>query len=400
MLQQIIVVRSHCLADPAVIAHAQTLFDHDYTILMSPATWRQHQGVIENLLVPPSDNASGTRTLPDGTLRPLQPRRPRIEEVKKRSQMLDFTPAAADSSTSPRRQQMQDLRVSCSASWPPSIADRQKLDGMDADTDMTELCKSYFDGSASPTSTNVDISRLEDKTFVLLNWAMGLFQLGVHRAYAVHTLLTIWSELHAKTVKAAKSANTPATPVEFFDILYKWLDTCEAPRKEENAFAIGITFGDLTRQGLFSYRRYLEMLIACGHTARAKRPGQPRSHHMPLLAAMPIFTKAEDFLYQRRLALCGDDEEAWRDWEDDERRLMEGFREEVKEYAPEIFGMGESEWTSSEDDFRLTADRYGRSETLKEVVCHPMPSAPALNRFLFLQVRFWLAPAAAERLQP
>ena len=116
MLQQIIVVRSHCLADPAKIAHVQTLFDHDYTILMSPATWRQHQGVIEHLLVPPSDNASGTSTLPDGTLRPLQPRRPRIEEVKKRSQMLDFTPAAADSSTSPRRQQMQDLRVSCSAS--------------------------------------------------------------------------------------------------------------------------------------------------------------------------------------------------------------------------------------------------------------------------------------------
>lgn len=357
--------------------------------------------MIEDVLVPPTDNATGPMTLPNGTLRPPRPRRPRIEEVKTRSDRLNFTPAVADSSTSPRRQQMQDLRVSYGAALSiETPTDAQKLDGMDADTDMTELCKSYFDGSASPTSTTIDVSRLEDKTFVLLNWAMGLFQLGVHRAYAVHTLLTIWSELHAKTLKSAKASNIYATPVEFFDILYKWLDTCEAPRKEENAFAIGITFGDLTRQGLFSYRRYLEMLIACGHTARAKRPGQPRSHHLPLLAAMPIFTEAKDFLYQRRLALCGDDEEAWKEWDDEERRLMEEFREEVKEYIPEVFGMGEPKHDRFIEVPLLTPDRYGRSESLKEVVYHPMPSAPALNRFLFLQARFWLAPAAAERLKP
>ena len=217
------------------------------------------------------------------------------------------------------------------------MAHTQKLDGMDADTDMVDLCKTYFDGGASPLSSKIDIARLEDKTFILLNWAMGMYQLGVHRAYAVHTLLTVWGNLHEKF----QAKNSKSSDIDFFSILYKWLDTCEAPRKEENAFAIGTTFGDLTRQGLFSYRRYLQVLIANGHSARSKAPGERPSHHLPLLAAMPIFVQARDLLLQRRLALCGDDEEAGARLERDEEAQLEDFKEEIMEYVPEIFGLGE-----------------------------------------------------------
>lgn len=268
----------------------------------------------------------------------------------------------------------------------------QKLDGMDADTDMVELCRAYFDGGASPISSNVDIARLEDKTFVLLNWAMGMYQLGVHRAYAVHTLLTVWGDLHEKY----QAKQSKVSHIDFFSILYKWLDTCEAPRKGENAFAIGTTFGDLTRQGLFSYRRYLQVLIANGHSARSRSPGEPPSHHLPLLAAMPIFVQAKDLLLQRRLALCGDDEEAGVRLERDEERQLDDFKEEVMEYIPEIFGLGESDQSS----LRLTIDRYGRSDSLREVVSHEMPCATALSRYLFLQARFWLGPAGSDSLNP
>lgn len=209
---------------------------------------------------------------------------------------------------------------------------------MDADTNMITLCKTYFDGGASPTSPTIDLSRLEEKTFVLLNWAMGCFQLGIHRAYAVDTLLTIWNNLYDK----AQSKNPKPVAVDFFWILYKWLDTCEAPRQAENAFAIGITFGDLTRQGLFSYRRYLQVLIASGHSARSRLPGSKPSHHLPLFAAMPIFVQAKELLEQRKLVLCGDDAEASARLEAEEEQLMDDFKQEVKEYIPELFGLGQS----------------------------------------------------------
>ena len=207
---------------------------------------------------------------------------------------------------------------------------------MDADTNMTNLCKAYFDGASSPTSPQIDTTRLEDKIFVLLNWAMGLFQLGVHRAYAVDTLLTIWLNIYNRTQSKLPSPK----PLDLFPILYKWLDISDAARSGDNAFAIGITFGDLTRQGLFPYDRYLKELIAQGHSARSSKPGEPKSHHLPLLAAMPIFVQAKDLELQRKVALCGDDEDAKVRLDEEEESLMSNFRDEVREYVPEFWGTG------------------------------------------------------------
>ena len=208
---------------------------------------------------------------------------------------------------------------------------------MNADTDMVNLCKIYYDGSASPLSGTVDISRLEEKTFVLLNWAMGIFQLGIHRAYAVHTLLKIWSDQYEQ--HQAKSART--RDVDFFSILYKWLDTSEAARMDSNAFAVGIVFGELTRQGFFSYGRYIQTLIAQGQTARSRLPDSPPSHHLALLGAMPIFVQAKDLSQQRRLALYGDDVETRQREEAEEERMMAAFKDEVREFVPEVFGWSE-----------------------------------------------------------
>ena len=204
---------------------------------------------------------------------------------------------------------------------------------MDANTNMSELCRSFFDGSSSPGASSIDKTRLEEKVFILLNWAMGLFILGSHRAYAVNTFLQLWSEQY--------NQHRPVR-FDFFPILYAWLDKSPAAKKDDNTTTIGIIFGELTRQGVFSYGRYLQNLIAHGHTARSRVEQTKPSHHLALLRAMPIFVQAKDLLKQRRVALCGDDVNVCLRDEAEEEQALEMCKEDIKEYVPEIFGWSKS----------------------------------------------------------
>nr|XP_019047064.1 hypothetical protein I302_03671 [Kwoniella bestiolae CBS 10118]OCF25994.1 hypothetical protein I302_03671 [Kwoniella bestiolae CBS 10118] len=255
----------------------------------------------------------------------------------------------------------------------------KKLDSICEDTNMLELTRSFFDGGSSATNSSPDISRLEDKIFILLNWAMGLFQLGSHRPYAVYTLLKLWHDQHEE--HQAKQAEPIV--IDLFPLLYKWLDTSSAARKEENVQAIGITIGEITRQGMFSYGRYLQALIAKGQTARNHIPGQPQSHHLALLRALPIFVIAKDLVQQRRIALCGDDVDNRMRDDAVETALMDQFREEVMEYVPEVFG----------------EIIYKNSAALRNVIDYQIPCSTKMSRYLYVQARFWLAPEAGRYLK-
>jgi mediator of RNA polymerase II transcription subunit 12 len=200
---------------------------------------------------------------------------------------------------------------------------------------MAELCRSFFDGAAAPDVIHLDEAKFEDKVFILLNWSMGLAHLGIHRPYATYTMLRLWTD--ARDAAAAR-----VRPIDLFPILYKWLDVAPAAQKGRNVQAIGITFGEFTRAGMFSYSRYLQTLIASGYTVRAGgRMGGKRSHHLDLLSAMPIFVVANDLLQQRRIALSGDEVERREADERAEREAMEAFREECREYVPELYGYSE-----------------------------------------------------------
>lgn len=270
---------------------------------------------------------------------------------------------------------------------------------------MTELCRSFFDGGSSPTANVIDETKLEDKVFMVLNWSMGLRNLGIHRPYGAYTLLRIWAdqrEIFLARRHAAHSKNGYARPSSFipdlFPVLYKWLDTSIAAKKPRNVQAIGITFGEFTRQGLFSYSRYMQTLIAYGQTARAK-PNGPRSHHLDLLRAMPIFVEANDLLQQRRMALSGDSpEQRWRD-EAEEQAVIQAFREECMEYVPELYGFSESGLFRVLSLELTQAETYGRSAEYKNEIDHPMPSTDDMTRFVFLQARFELAQHSEARLK-
>lgn len=223
---------------------------------------------------------------------------------------------------------------------------------------MRQLTLLFFDGAASPTCSPVDLVKFEEKVFTLLNWSMGLYQLGAHRPYAVYTLLKHWHEQQEEHQQASSSSSSSAAAaaasssshaklakrqhIDLFEVVYKWLDTAPAARNQDNVRAIGITIGELTRRGMFSYGRYLQTLIANGQTARNLRsPSDKRSHHLALLKSMPIFVMAKDLFQQRRIALSGDDLEVRRRDELEEEGVLAAFEERVKEYVPEVYGLSE-----------------------------------------------------------
>lgn len=109
MLRYVIQVRKllGCTAN----ADSQSLFDADPLVLQTPLTWRIHETTIENVLAPQSDNDVDSGR-PTGTLRNRRDRRAHIDNIKRHSNALRFEPTTAESSASPRRQQMEDLRVS------------------------------------------------------------------------------------------------------------------------------------------------------------------------------------------------------------------------------------------------------------------------------------------------
>ncbi len=51
---------------------------------------------------------------------------------------------------------------------------------------MNDVCRSFFDGPSSPVSANLDIVKLEEKINLILNWTMGLYQLGGTAIRRVH----------------------------------------------------------------------------------------------------------------------------------------------------------------------------------------------------------------------
>ncbi|WVO18867.1 uncharacterized protein IAS62_000139 [Cryptococcus decagattii] len=348
-----------------LITIIKALYEAKPDVLLSPSTWRQHSSLLATI-VPTSS--------------------PQWENLKRRNEALTFKPTVSAGSSNPRRQHMAEI---------------QKLDSICEDTDMRQLTFLFFDGAASPTCSPVDLVKFEEKVFTLLNWSMGLYQLGAHRPYAVYTLLKHWHEQQEEHQQASASSSSAAAAaassssshaklakrqhIDLFEVVYKWLDTVPVARNQDNVRAIGITIGELTRRGMFSYGRYLQTLIANGQTARNLRSSSSdkRSHHLALLKSMPIFVMAKDLFQQRRIALSGDDLEVRRRDELEEEGVLAAFEERVKEYVPEVYGL----------------KSYGQSETLKTMVHYEIPTSSQLTRYLYVCARFSIAANAGAMLK-
>ncbi|WVQ75963.1 hypothetical protein IAR50_005599 [Cryptococcus sp. DSM 104548] len=330
--------------DQALVDVAKTLYAADPDVLLSPTTWLQHSTLLSSVVSPSASQ---------------------WDDLQRRNQALMFTPSATETSSNPRRQQMEEI---------------QKLDSICESTNMVALTNSYFDSTSSSSHLPLDLPKIEEKVFNLLNWSMGQFQLGAHRPYAVYTLLKHWHDQH----ETFQNRQSRPQVVDLFDVVYKWMDTSSAAREEDNVQAIGITVGELTRRGMFSYGRYLQILIANGYTARNQRPdGSGVSHHLALLKVLPIFVMAKDLLQQRRIALSGDNMDTRRQDEEEEERIIELHREQIKEYIPELFGLS----------------YYEHSDELKAHIDYRLPSSSRMTRYLYVYSRFLTAHRAGAILR-
>lgn len=225
----------------------------------------------------------------------------------------------------------------------------------------------YFDGPASPTSGSLDYAKLEEKIHILLVWALSVFTLGDHRPYAVCTLLKKWQDAYV-----SHRPPDAEMDIDLYGPLFSWLDTSEAAHKAENIPAIALSFGELTREGIFSYGRYLQLLIAKGYTSRAASQGAPRSHHLDLLEAMPIFVQDKGMLLQRRIVLYGLNTPLDREKLKTEAQTQARLRDEIARIVPEIYGGSVNPSLSTD--------------------WNPSELARTSSRYELVQARFWIFP--------
>lgn len=86
-------------------------------------------------------------------------------------------------------------------------------------------------------------------------------QYGDHRPYAARTLLQAWRD-RAEERAIRRDSASPDEVIQ--DELFDWLDVSEIAGEEKNVVAVSVLFGELIEQGLFSFDKYIQRLIARG----------------------------------------------------------------------------------------------------------------------------------------
>ena len=100
-----------------------------------------------------------------------------------------------------------------------------------------------------------------EKLDILLTWSITSLQHGDHRPYAAVSLLRYWrNQEEERAIRRGRDG-----PDDFIqDQLFDWLDASDIAVNPANLNSVALVFGQLVKQGLFSYPRYIQRLIARG----------------------------------------------------------------------------------------------------------------------------------------
>jgi mediator of RNA polymerase II transcription subunit 12 len=101
----------------------------------------------------------------------------------------------------------------------------------------------------------------QEKLDMLLTWSVTTLQYGDHRPFAAITLIRLWRD------RACERATRRGTesPNDFLqDQLFDWLDTSEVAEEAKNLRDVALLYGELVKEELFSYTKYIQRLIARG----------------------------------------------------------------------------------------------------------------------------------------
>jgi mediator of RNA polymerase II transcription subunit 12 len=101
----------------------------------------------------------------------------------------------------------------------------------------------------------------QEKLDMLLTWSVTTLQFGDHRPLAAVTLIRLWRD------RACERATRRGTesPNDFLqDQLFDWLDTSEVAEEAKHIRDVALLYGELVKEELFSYTKYIQRLIARG----------------------------------------------------------------------------------------------------------------------------------------
>ncbi|KDQ49550.1 hypothetical protein JAAARDRAFT_42784 [Jaapia argillacea MUCL 33604] len=223
------------------------------------------------------------------------------------------------------------------ASLGSAVSDVQLLNSISANTDLETL--NYFptDHSAHPSPSFTHKLRL------LLSWCITPLQYGDHRPYVVSTLLTRWLKRASRRTTHSDSIDTDtnstntsgagSAPARILqDELFDWLDTCECTCVE----GVARLFGELGKNGLWSFDEYLGRLISRGEIGLSNLE-EPTSRHRDFLRWIPLSKATSALMNQRRLTLYG---ARVRDIPEDIKEKE--IRKEIRALFPQVFD-GEAE---------------------------------------------------------
>lgn len=105
------------------------------------------------------------------------------------------------------------------------------------------------------------LASFPEKVDILLTWSVTPLQHGDHRPYAAVSLLRFWClQEEERAIRRGRES-----PHDFMqDQLFDWLDSSEIAGDADNLHSVALVFGQLVKQGLFSYPQYIQRLIARG----------------------------------------------------------------------------------------------------------------------------------------
>ncbi|GES85186.1 hypothetical protein RCL_jg26864.t1 [Rhizophagus clarus] len=158
------------------------------------------------------------------------------------------------------------------------------LDKITYRTDYHSITAEYFRTNSNFQMMEREVSR---HIHTLCRWTITPFREGDFRAYSVSTILDIWKNgVSDVKEKLERETIIQSSLVEFLDI-YPFGEN-ELNEQEESE-TIARLFGVLTKNGHFSYQRYLQRLIARGDVRPERRDTERSLRHLRYVKWFAIY---------------------------------------------------------------------------------------------------------------
>ncbi|PCH43895.1 hypothetical protein WOLCODRAFT_138657 [Wolfiporia cocos MD-104 SS10] len=301
---------------------------------VSPRMWATHCNLVEEILAE-SIEMSGSDGIPAQNIQALQQTcADRFADVKRRNEAMFF----------------RQLPPRVVGSLTSALTDIKLLNSLSGQTDMSTII--FFE----------DAPAFVRKLDTLLTWSVTGLQYGDHRPYAAACLLRQW---RAKAGARALRHEAESPDVYIQDSVFDWLDSSTDAADPDNLPAVALLFGQLVKDGLFSYQEYIQRLIARGEPGLSFSE-EEHSRHRNFLRWIPLHSSDSSLIRQRKVTLYG-----VRARETPEDAHEREIRKEIRALFPEVFGglpstepLTTTFWESCST--LLSSPRYEQVRTIKQ----------------------------------